>query len=106
MAEQPGIRQGQNKEAEPDDPMELVMTPVPGGDPELMVTCLVEEYAHLGMGEEEILRLFRQPVYATHTFYREYGEKWIRSLIRKVLARSGRLCVSVEVRHHSGGGDA
>ena len=83
------------KEPEPDDPMELVMVPVPEGDPELMATCIVEEYALLGMGEEEIFRLFRSPVYQTHAFYRRYGEAWLRALIRRVLQRTGRFRVRV-----------
>lgn len=83
------------KEAEPDDPMELVMVPVPGGNAELMATCIVEEYALLGMGEEEIFRLFRSPLYQTHAFYLTYGEAWVRALIRRVLQRTGRFRVRV-----------
>lgn len=97
---------GRHKEAEPDDPLHLVMTPVPSGDPELMATCLTEEFARLGMDEEEILGLFRQPVYRTHALYRHWGETRVRNLIRKVLARTGRLQVSVTVLHRIGGGDA
>lgn len=93
---------GREKEPEADDPMDLVMNPVPGGDPEFMATCLIEEYARLGMSEEEILALFNQPVYQTHALYRERGETWVRNLIQEVLARTGRMRVSVTVRHHSG----
>lgn len=83
------------KEPEPDDPMELVMVPVPGGDAELMATCIVEEYARLGMSEEEIFRLFRSPLYQTHAFYLTYGDAWVRALIRRVLQRTGRFRVRV-----------
>ncbi|HXF03865.1 MAG TPA: hypothetical protein VNM72_00435 [Blastocatellia bacterium] len=83
------------KQPEPDDPMELVMVPVPGGNPELMATCIVEEYALLGMGEEEIFRLFRSPLYRTHAFYLSYGEAWVRTLIRRVLQRTGRFRVRI-----------
>lgn len=106
MAEEPEIRHARGKEIEPDDPMELVFVPVPGGDPEIMATSIVEEFARVGMEEKEILELFRQPIYRIHAFYREYGEQWVRNLIRKVLARCGRLRISVTVLHHIGGCDA
>ncbi len=105
MSNEVKLPHGREKEPEADDPMDLVMNPVPGGDPELMATCLIEEYARLGMGEEEILALFKQPVYQTHALYRERGEAWVRNLIRKVLARTGRMRVSVTVLHHIGGCD-
>jgi hypothetical protein len=99
-------KHGWAKEPEPDDPTELVMVPVPGGDPVLMATCLVEEYARIGMKEEEILALFSRPTYQTHALYLERGEEWVRNLIRSVLARTGRMRVSVTVLHHIGGCDA
>jgi hypothetical protein len=96
---------GQDKEPELDDPMELVMVPLPGGDPELMATCLIEEYARLGLDEDQILELFRQPFYRIHFLYREKGEPWVRCRIREVLARTGRMRVSVTVLHQIGGCD-
>lgn len=106
MSKEPKLRHGRDKEPEANDPMELRMVPVPSGDPLFMATCLVEEYARLGLDEEAILTLFRQPIYQTHAFYLERGEVWVRELIRSVLARTGRLRVSVTVLHHIGGGDA
>lgn len=106
MSEERKIPHGRDKELEADDPNELVMTPVAGGDPEIMATCIIEEYARLGMDEEEILGLFRQPVYQTHALYLERGETWVRDLIRRVLARTGRTRVSVTLFHHIGGCDA
>ncbi len=97
---------GRDKEPEFDDPMELVMVPLSSGDPELMVTCLIEEYAGLGMSQDEIFELFRQPVYRIHSLYQERGEAWVRSRIREVLARTGRMRVSVTVFHHIGGCNA
>jgi hypothetical protein len=89
------IRNPQSKEPEPDDPMDLVMVSMPGGDPQFMATCIIEEYAQLGMGEQDIFRLFSQPIYQTHAFYRQFGEAWVRDLIREVLSRTGRMRVSV-----------
>ena len=106
MSEEPGTRHGRDKEPEGDDPMELVMVSLPGGDRELMATCLIEEYARWGMGEEEIFALFRQPIYQTHSLYQERGEDWVRTHIRNILGRTGRTRVSVEVFHHIGDSDA
>lgn len=106
MSKEQKLLHGRDREPEADDPMELRMIPVPGGDPVFMATCLVEEYARLGLDEEAILALFRQPIYQTHALYRERGEAWVRELIRGVLVRTGRLRVSVTVLHHIGGGDA
>ncbi|MFQ5737721.1 MAG: hypothetical protein ACE5JX_01810 [Acidobacteriota bacterium] len=97
---------GRDREPEADDPLELAMTRVSGGDPELMATCLIEEYARMGMEAEEILGLFSQPIYQTHALYQERGETWVRDLVRKVLARCGRMRVSVKVFHDIGGCDA
>ena len=97
---------GRDKEPEADDPAELVMTAVPAGDPEVMAACLIEEYARLGMDEEEILSLFSQPLYRTHALYREKGDAWIRNLVRNVLARCGRMRVSVTLPPDFGGCDA
>ena len=105
MSKESNRRHGRDKEPEADDPMELRMVPVPGGDPVFMATCLIEEYARLGLDDEAILALFRQPIYQTHALYEERGETWVRNLIRGVLARTGRLRVSVTVLHHIGGGD-
>ncbi len=93
---------GRDKQPEADDPMELVLSEVPGGDPEIMVTCFIEEYARMGMGEEEILGLFNQPGYRTYAWYEKWGEIRIRDLIRKTLARTGQTRVSVQVFHQIG----
>lgn len=106
MSKETNVRHGRDKEPEAGDPMELRMVPVPGGDPVLMATCLIEEYARLGLDDEAILSLFRQPIYQTHALYRERGEAWLRELIQSVLARTGRLRASVTVLHHIGGDDA
>ena len=106
MREQPKTRHGREKELEADDPLALVMTPVSGGDLQLMATCLIEEFARMGLKEAEILALFRQPIYQTHALYRAWGEGRVRDLVRQVLARTGRTCVSVTVLPHIGGDDA
>ena len=100
------IKHGRDKEPDADDPLELVMTRVPGVDPEIMVTCIIEEYARMGMGEEEIMELFRQPIYQTHALYQERGEAWVRDLVCRVLGRTGQMRISVKISHPAGGRDA
>lgn len=97
------VRHGWDKEVESDDPQELVMEQVPGGSRELMATCLIEEFARMGMDEEQILSLFSQNIYQTHELYLGWGAEKIRRLIRGVVARTGRMRVSVAVPRQNGG---
>jgi hypothetical protein len=94
------IEHGRDKEPESGDPMELVMNSIPAGDPVMLARCVIEEYAMMGMNEEEILELFRQPIYQTHGLHQERGETWVRNLIQEVLGRTGRLRVSVKHFYH------
>ncbi|MEW5974774.1 MAG: hypothetical protein AB1898_03095 [Acidobacteriota bacterium] len=99
-----GNRQhGSEKEPEPDDPMELVMHRLPGADPVRMAKCFIEEYAILGLGHQEILELFKQPIYQTHELYRHHGEDWVRELIDEVLRQTGRFRVSIQYLDPTGG---
>ncbi len=73
------------------DPFTLHATPV-GGDPELMLRCVVQEYAWMGWDTEQIFELFQQPFYpALNALLEFYGEAGIRKRIGKVLGRSGVL---------------
>lgn len=72
---------------EPEDPMNLFAVEVPG-DPQLMLRLLVEEYARMGWGLEEQLRLFRDPFYvAAHGLWLHYGEDGLRSQLTDLLRR-------------------
>ncbi len=93
------IMPGGEKEPESDDPMELVMSYLPG-DPEVMARCVIEEYVLMGLTEEELLNLFRQPIYQLHRLYQERGEAWVRSLIQDALDKTGCLRVSVKHFYH------
>ncbi|MCG3201266.1 MAG: hypothetical protein NFCOHLIN_01132 [Gammaproteobacteria bacterium] len=76
------------KQAEPQDPMELVGVALPGGSMHAMATCLVEEYLMLGFNDQQLLSLFRRPCFAaTHGIYRARGEDYVRALIRDVRHR-------------------
>ncbi|OGO53922.1 MAG: hypothetical protein A2V84_12135 [Chloroflexi bacterium RBG_16_70_13] len=78
---------GVSKEAEPDDPLELVGVPVPVDEATFdeMARCLVEEYVRDGWSDERLVPLFRSPFYAgLHVIFRRRGEPWVRTLIADV----------------------
>ncbi len=83
---------------EPDDPLGLHATAV-GGDPDVMLECLVQEYAWMGWNVQQILALFHDPFYpALNALLRRYGEDGIRHRVATVLARTGAFRVSGTVR--------
>jgi hypothetical protein len=74
---------------EAEDPFELFATPL-AGDPEVMLRCLVQEYAWMGWNTEQILGLFRNPFYpALYGLLRVYGETGIRTRVAAVLNSVG-----------------
>lgn len=78
-----------SREVEADDPMELVAAPVPG-DPELMLECVVQEFAQLGFDAAELVELFRSPAYPVlNQLLEHYGPNEVRRRVAAVLARSG-----------------
>jgi hypothetical protein len=82
---------------EPEDPMNLFAVEVPG-DPELMLRLLVEEYARMGWGLEELLPLFRDPFYvAAHGLWLRYGEDELRRRLTEGLSRVGVVRVKTTV---------
>ncbi len=75
------------KPAAEDDPMEFVAVPLPGGDPDDMALCVIEEFLLMGWTEQQLLTLFRHPRFgATHRIYLERGETHVRALIARVCA--------------------
>lgn len=77
---------------EPDDPMTLYATPI-AGDPEVMLRCLVQEYAGMGWDAEHMVALFRDPYYPVlHELWRRFGEVGIREQIAAVLSQTGVFC--------------
>lgn len=75
--------------AEVDDPLELVATPVEG-DPDFMLQCVVEEFAWMGMGTDELLGLFRSPAYPVlNQLLHHFGEDAIRERVQALLSLSG-----------------
>jgi hypothetical protein len=75
-----------------EDPMELTGMVLPGepGQLEAMAECFIDEYVRMGWGEQRLMTLFINPLFlGTHRVYRLKGEDYVRSLIRRTLARWG-----------------
>ena len=78
-----------SREILPDDPLEMHGFEVPG-DPALMLRLLVEEYARIGWGLEDLMQLARDPNYtAFHALWRSLGEEEFCRRIRSALSRCG-----------------
>lgn len=77
------------REVQPDDPMNLHGVEV-DGDPEIMLRMLVEEYARMGCGLEELMDLCRQPFYVGfHGLLQFYGEPELTRRVSGILSRCG-----------------
>lgn len=73
------------KPAAKDDPMEFVAVALPGGDPDLMAQCMIEEFMLMGWSERQLMTLFTHPRFqATHRIYLDRGEAHVRDLIARV----------------------
>ena len=74
---------------EPEDPMNLHGIEVPG-DPEIMMRMLVEDFARLGYGLQDLMGLARDPFYhALHGVWLMYGEDELRRRLTTILSRVG-----------------
>lgn len=77
------------RDAEPEDPMELMGDSAPG-DPEVMLECLVQEFAGMGWGARQLLELFRDPNYPVLNQLRDaFGEDEIRRRLGDLLDSVG-----------------
>lgn len=78
---------------EADDPLELVATPVQG-DPDVMLDCLVHEYALMGWNADQLLNLFRSPGYPLlNQLHAHLGDVEIRRRIESRVGSFGILSV-------------
>lgn len=74
---------------EPEDPMMLTATAT-AGDPQVMLRCLVQEYAWMGWNTDQILSLFHNPFYPVLCAMREAcGENEIRQRVDAVVRETG-----------------
>jgi hypothetical protein len=78
------------KPAAPEDPAALVGVEVPAGELADMAACLVDEYVRLGLSDEAVLRVFRNPFFAgAHALWRAHGEARLRAWLAEARARWG-----------------
>jgi hypothetical protein len=84
-----------DRDARADDPMEISGVEV-DGDPEVMLDCVVEEYARMGYDFDDILRMFDDPFFqGPYGLTRAFGRDYVRLRVRGVLRRCGVLRVRV-----------
>ena len=79
---------------DPTDPQMLVGVMLPSGPEAMreMAYVFAEEFARMGYGRDEILRLFRNPFYAgAHGAYRALGSDAITVIIDECVAVWGRV---------------
>jgi len=87
---------------QPEDPLEMRAVPV-NGAPELMLACLIEEYAHQGWDRDALLKLFDDPFFlATHGLKGLLGEEALHKRLDEVLARCGVIRCTVSVTSETG----
>jgi hypothetical protein len=87
--------------AEPDDPLDLHATAVPGY-PEVMLRYVAQEYGWMGLGLEDIAALFRNPGYPVlYALWRHYGEAGLRERLAAALGRTGVFRFQETVREES-----
>ena len=85
------------KEVESTDPMELVCERIPG-DVDFLARCLIEEFAQIGYGADDLFMLFAEPMYPMlNGVLRTEGEAFVRNLINEVLDECGTLLVKTKV---------
>lgn len=83
---------------EAEDPLSLHAISLEG-DTELMLHCVVQEYAWMGWGSEEILSLFRDPFYpALRELWDRYGEVILRERIADLIQETGIFHFQVAIR--------
>lgn len=76
---------GHDKEAEADDPMELIGTPAPGNQ-KYMARCFVEEYVRMGKSKKQLMSLFENPFFeSAHNMLERFGKDTIEGIIDDVL---------------------
>lgn len=90
-----------SRPAEAEDPLAFEAISLQG-DPELMLQCVVQEYAWMGWEAEQILGLFRDPFYpALRELWDRYGEAELRQRIAGLLQQTGVFHFQVSIREEA-----
>jgi hypothetical protein len=82
---------------EPDetDPMMLVGVELPGDASSAEESCrvLADEFARMGLSEEKLMELFRDPFYTgPHSAFRALGEEKVRAIVCECVGIWGSVC--------------
>ena len=78
-----------------DDPMEISGIEIEG-DPQVMLQCIVEEFARMGCDAEDILRMFDDPFFqGPYGINLAFGRQYIRRYVTSMLKQSGVMRVRV-----------
>ncbi len=82
------------REVLPDDPMEMHAVEIPG-DARFMLQLLVEEYARMGWGLEDLMQLARDPNYRSfHGLHQLLGDQELKTQVSQILSRCGVIRVT------------
>ncbi len=77
------------KEPEPDDPIEMIGVELPNQTEEQlrdMALCFAEEFVREGWKEEELMKLFKNPLYhGPHLVWKQKGDEFVRFVIFEAL---------------------
>jgi hypothetical protein len=88
MSHNTNIHHGRDKELEQDDPMELHAVGIPGGNEEAQVRAFIEEYLSMGMSQDGVLEIFKNPFYyGVHHLYQKIGDRMIISIIEDCFSK-------------------
>jgi len=89
----PYLHHPRDRAIQQDDPMMLSPVEI-DGDPEIMIDCLIEEFARMGWDTPTIIRMFDDPFYeGPHRARQLYTTEAFEQRVRRVLARCGTLRV-------------
>lgn len=79
------------RDAQPEDPFELIAEPA-AGDPSVMLECILQEFAWMGWNRDQLLALFYHPGYPLLVeLRRAYGDEEIARRVQELIDRWGVL---------------
>lgn len=78
------------KEYEEDDPVEMIGVQLPNQSEEQlrdMALCFAEEFVREGWDEEQLLKMFQNPLYqGPHLAWKQKGDDFVKSVIDEAIA--------------------
>ena len=84
-----GPEHPKDRPMEAEDPLQLNALEL-DGDPDVLLTCIVEEFARLGWDTNTILQTFSQPEYqGPYRLLKRLGPEGARQRVEQIIARCG-----------------